>query len=178
MRCLNLLKSVCGAESDYYQAFKEQSSGFQSFDNYGYVAQGLSILKAAREDYEKGYFLDNRILIQAEVFEDFLEQADHLLKNGYYGPAAVLAGSVLEDGLRKLCVRNKIALGGKITIDPMNIELAKAGVYGTLVQKRNTLLADIRNKAAHGNWDAFRDKDVEQMIIQVRSFMEEFFNVV
>ncbi|HEX7721599.1 MAG TPA: hypothetical protein VF397_05535 [Pyrinomonadaceae bacterium] len=90
MRCLNLLKSVCGAESDYYQAFKEESSGFQSFDNYGYVVRGLSILKAASEDYEKGYFLDNRILIQAEVFEDFLEQADHLLKNGYYGPAAVL----------------------------------------------------------------------------------------
>jgi len=73
-------------------------------------------------------------------------------------------------------VRNKIALGGKVTIDPMNIELAKAGVYSTLVQKRNTSLADIRNKAAHGNWDAFRDKDVEQMIIEVRSFMEEFFS--
>src|SRR3989442_14027622 len=32
MSCLNLLKRVCGPESDYYQAFKEQSSGFACFD--------------------------------------------------------------------------------------------------------------------------------------------------
>jgi hypothetical protein len=114
-------------------------------------------------------------LIEAEVFGDFLEQAEHLLKNGYYGPAAVITGCVLEDGLRKLCQRNNVSLPAKATIDPMNVELAKAGIYNTLSQKRITALADIRNKAAHGKWSEFNDEDVRQMISQVRSFMEDHF---
>ena len=65
MRCLNLLKRVFSTESDYYLMFKEQSSGFDSFSNYDYVAQALSILKAAKTDYENGYLFDTRALIQA-----------------------------------------------------------------------------------------------------------------
>jgi len=175
MRCLNFLKRLFGPESDYYQAFKDQSSGFNSFDNYGYVRQGLSILKAAKADYEGGYLFDTRILIQAEVFDDFLDQATHLLENGYYGPAAVIAGSVLEDGLRKLSQQNAIVLPPKSTIDPMNVALVKGGVYNTLLQKKITALADLRNKAAHGNWNEFDANDVEQMIGQVRTFMENTF---
>ncbi|MFL6210126.1 MAG: hypothetical protein ACJ74W_14825 [Pyrinomonadaceae bacterium] len=78
--------------------------------------------------------------------------------------------------MRKLCQRKNIALPNKATIDPMNIELAKAGVYNTLMQKRITTLADIRNKAAHGKWSEFNDNDVEQMIAQTRTFMEDYFN--
>jgi hypothetical protein len=57
----------------------------------------------------------------------------------------------------------------------MNADLAKAGAYNSLVQKRITTLADLRNKAAHGRFSEFSDKDVEQMILQVRSFMEDHF---
>ncbi len=95
MRSINLLNRVFGAENDYYEAFKEQSSGFTSFSNYEYVTQALSILKAAKTDHEKGYLFDTRVLIRAEVFDGFLEQAAHLLENGYYGPAAVITGCVL-----------------------------------------------------------------------------------
>lgn len=176
MSCLNLLKRVCGAESDYYQGFKEQSTGFQSFDNFGYFAQALSILKAAKSDYEQGYLFDTRVLIQAEVFNDLLEQAAHFLELSHHGAAAVIAGCVLEDGLRRLCQRNKIPVPGKATIDPMNVALAKAGVYNLIVQQRITSLAAVRNMAAHAKWGEFQNKDVEHMITQVRSFMEEFFS--
>ncbi|MFL6210127.1 MAG: hypothetical protein ACJ74W_14830 [Pyrinomonadaceae bacterium] len=90
LRCLNLLKRVFSAESDYYQAFKERSSNFGRSANYDHVMQALSILKAAKADYESGHLFDTRILLQAEVFDDFLEQAEHLLRNGYYGPAAIV----------------------------------------------------------------------------------------
>jgi hypothetical protein len=178
LRCLNLLKRVVGVESDFYQTFKEQASGFECFSNYSYVALGMSILEAVKTEYEKGYLLDTRVLIQAEVFDDFLEQASHLLEKGYYGPASVIAGAVLEDGLRKLCQQTGTAFPPKTTIEPMNIALVKAGVYDTLLQKRITTLADIRNKAAHGKWDEFDEKDVEYMIDQVRLFMENCFGHV
>lgn len=61
-------------------------------------------------------------------------------------------------------------------MDPMNVELTKAGVYNTLIQKRITALADLRNKAAHGKWNEFDGTDVRQMIDQVRTFMENLFS--
>lgn len=61
------------------------------------------ILLAAKEDYLRGLIVDPRTFISAEVFVDFLQQAEHLLDEEYKDPAAVIAGSVLEDGLRRLC---------------------------------------------------------------------------
>jgi hypothetical protein len=58
----------------------------------------------------------------------------------------------------------------------MNAELAKAGVYNLLTQKKITALADLRNKAAHGKWTEFTPSDVEQMIAQIRAFMETHFS--
>lgn len=84
-------------------------------------------------------------MIEAEVFDDFLEQGANLLDSGYYQPAAVVIGSVLEDGLRKLCARQEIELSAKPKLDTMNAALAKSGVYSKLTQKRITALADIRN---------------------------------
>ena len=54
----------------------------------------------------------------------------------------------------------------------MNADLAKAGVYNKLTQKRITAIADIRNNAAHGNWDQFDRADVKDMIDWVANFVE------
>lgn len=171
--CLSLLGRVSGKDSVHYQNF---NSLVGEIADYTPARKGLGVLKAAKDDYQHGYLFETRVLIEAEVFDDLLEQAEHLLTNGYYGPAAVLAGSVLEDGLRKLCQRKNVSLPAKVAVDQMNVQLVKAGVYNTLMQKRITALADIRNKSAHGKWDEFNVKDVEQMIAQVRSLMGKFFS--
>lgn len=170
--CLNLLSRVFGIESDHYVKF---NALFSKFNNYTPVLTAQGILKGAREDYASGFLFETRALIQAEVFDDFLDQAKHLFDNRYHAPAAVVAGSVLEDGLRKLCVRNGITLPSKPKLDTMNSELAKAGIYNVLTQKKITALADLRNKAAHGKWNEFMVDDVEQMIAQIRAFMETHF---
>ena len=160
-------------DSDHYIQF---NNIFPKFNDFTPVKRGLGILRADKDDYENGYLFDTKTLIEAEVFDEFLEQAEELFKKGYYQPAAVIAGCVLEDGLRKLCVRNSITLPAKATIDPMNVELSKAGIYTKLVQKKITALADLRNKAAHGEWSEFTKKDVEDMIRDVRRFMEVYFS--
>jgi uncharacterized protein (DUF433 family) len=106
-------------------------------------------------------------------FDDFLKQAEHLIKNGFYAPAAIVVGSILEDCLRKVCQRNKIGVSTKDTIDPLNVKLGNAGVYDTVLQRRIAAIAEIRNKATHGKWDEILDKDVEEMISQVRDFLED-----
>lgn len=172
--CEHLLQTVFGNTHHYnnYCDFTNRAK-YLTYEN---VARGIGVLNAAKDDYENGYLFDTRILIEAEVFDDFLEQAEELFKKDYYAPAAVIAGCVLEDGLRKLCDRKSITLSAKATIDPMNVELAKAGIYNKLIQKKITALADLRNKAAHGEWTEFAEKDVEDMIRDVRRFMEDYFS--
>lgn len=165
---LNLLERVFGNGSVYYTHF---STLYEDLYRYTVARKALGILQGAKEDYEHGYLFKTKLLIEAEVFDEFLEQAEYLLQQGYFAPAAVIAGSVLEDALRKLCIRNGVTLPDKPKLDTMNAELAKAGAYTKLVQKNVTALADIRNSAAHGKWDEFTESDVKNMIVQVRSFM-------
>lgn len=172
VNCMNLLSRVFGPESEHYRSFKED---FDKGNDFSDVKRAIGTLKAAKDDYEHEYLFDTRRLIEAELFDDFLEMAQYLHEQGYDGPAAVIAGSVLEDGLRKLCNKHLIALPARPKLDWMNAELARSGAYTLLVQKRVTALADLRNSAAHGLWTAFTKDDVRQMIQDVRRFMEEQF---
>src|SRR5262249_6131278 len=114
-------------------------------------------------------------LVEAEVFDDFLEQANALLTAGYIGPAAVVAGCILEDSLRKLAESKGVALAARPKLDLMNADLAKAGVYSKLIQKRITAIADIRNNAAHGKWDQFTKDDVNDALLWIRGFVTDHF---
>lgn len=169
----NLFVRVFGENSEHYKNF---SKLVEKNLNYSPVYSAQGILKAAKDDFEKDQLFDVRQLIEAELFDEFLEQAEHLLEAGYFQPAAVLAGSVLEDGLRKLCQKRNIEIPEKPKLDTLNANLAKEGVYSKLVQKRITALADLRNKAAHGQWDEFAKEDVEEMLPAIRRIMEEYLS--
>jgi hypothetical protein len=102
------------------------------------------------------------------VFESELEQAQELFRSGYLSAAAVIAGAVLETTLRQMCQDRGMQTG---TLDRMNADLAKAGTYNSLVQKRVTALAAIRNSAAHGRSQDFTSDDVAAMIRDVERFV-------
>jgi HEPN domain-containing protein len=165
----NLLVRVFGAESEHYKNFTQQNVKGLTYSPV-YRAQG--ILKSAKDDYEHGHLFELKKVIEAELFDDFLEQASSLLEAGYYQPAAVIAGCVLEDALRKMCIVNQLDLPERPKLDFMNSALAKAGVYNKLTQKKVTSIADIRNNAAHGNWDEFEKEDVIEAISWINRFME------
>lgn len=167
---MNLIRRSCGEDSDHYRELKRLSESKDSANNSFYLIHALGVVEAAKRDFDAGLLFDMRALITAEVFADFIEQAEHLLASGYFVPAASLAGAVLEDTLRKLCEKNGIAIPDSTKIDRLNADLARANVYDKLVQKRITALADIRNNADHGQFDKFRREDVEDMVKWVRSF--------
>lgn len=163
----NLLSKVCGEESQHFKQFEKNEVGNYK-TNYAIFKSLKAIFLAAKEDFEGGYLSSIRALVQAEVFDSELEQANELLSSGYSTAAAVIAGVVLETALRELCDKEGI-LHGKL--DKMNADLAKAGVYNKLMQKRITALADIRNSAAHGNFDEFTKQDVTDMIRDIGQFL-------
>lgn len=171
LKVKNLLILCCGEESIQYKEFIkiEKSKGWTS--DVDIFDKQCAILTATKEDYEDGFLTSIRSLVQAEVFESELEQAGELLDNGYYVASAIIAGIVLETGLRELCDRELIEHG---KLDKMNADIAKKGVYNKLQQKRITALADIRNSAAHGKNNEFSSNDVRQMIKEVESFLATF----
>lgn len=167
VKARSLISNSCGKESEHYASFLDGEKPRPYGDNYDVFIRVKAIFEAAREDFEGGYLVSVQNLVQAELAESELEQAVELLKSGYISAAAVVAGVVLETTLRTLCDRNGIPNG---KLDKMNADLAKAGQYNSLVQKRVTAMAAIRNSAAHGKNDEFGRDDVESMIAEIERF--------
>ena len=139
------------------------------------ITNQIGILKALKSDYEAGHLEAIHELIHADVFADFLEMADYLLEEGYKDPAAVFAGGVIEEHLRKLCQKNIIEIMKNIShyrkADSLNAELAGANVYSKLDQKSVTAWLDLRNKAAHGKYDEYTKDQVALMVQSILDFI-------
>jgi len=173
-QAMNLVRRVCGNDSDHYQQLKRLAEEDRSAAHSRYIVHCLGVVQAAKHDFDTDLLFDLRALIAADVLGDFVEQAEQLLAASYYVPAASLAGAVLEDTLRKLCDKHSIPVPASTKIDRLNADLAKSNVYDKLIQKRITALADIRNNADHGHFDKFRKEDVEDMVGWIRRFTADY----
>jgi hypothetical protein len=151
------------------------------------VRMFVSVLKGLREDLEHGFLDDLLLKVEAEVAADYMGQAEGLLTEGQPGkhdhvPAAVLTGAVLEKALRRLCdehqppIATVDAKGDPKTLNPLIEDLKKASVFNELKAKQLRSWADIRNKAAHGEFDQFKRTDVEQMIEGVKNFLADYLS--
>ena len=171
---LSFFRNTFGEQHPFYKEFDKKVS-----DTYTYHAQeGRGILKAAKQEIDGGWIFTVKGIVSAEIFSDFLEMAEHLLTEGYKDPAAVMIGSVLEEHLRQLCLKNSITTervkNGKPLpkkADLLNSELASASVYNKLDQKSITSWLDLRNKAAHGKYSEYTKEQVEFMYHGVSNFM-------
>jgi hypothetical protein len=138
------------------------------------VANTAGSLQALRADYEAGYLETYRELIHGETFSDFLDMALHLLSDAYKDHAAVvaaatLAGGVLEQHLRALCVKFGISPIPE-NLNPLNTALYKKA-YQSNDMKQITAWTDIRNAAAHGEHAKVIRGQVELMIPGIRQFI-------
>ncbi|GHV62654.1 hypothetical protein AGMMS49587_10140 [Spirochaetia bacterium] len=173
----NLVGNACGKGSEHYQEFigAEKSNGYSNVYSYFQIVR--AIFNAAKDDYLGGYCASAKSLIEAEVFTSQIEQAQELLDVGYYVAAAIIAGVVLETHLRELCSSNNISMG---TMNRMNDDLAKAGIYSAIIQKQITGFAAIRNSAAHGKEndakEGFNKEQVVTMVQGIENFLATSLN--
>lgn len=178
----HIIRKVGDQESAYDHAFQEarRAKGFTFIhsNNYAHLCEIWGALKGLRHAVDAGLLQDLTRLVQADIFADFLEMAEHLLSERYKDASAVLIGGVLEDALRKLSASNNLPLvaaaGKPLTIEPLNVNLAKAGVYPPLTKKQITSWADLRNNAAHGGYGKYTADDVKQMLLFVQRFCADF----
>lgn len=174
---LSFLRNLFGEDHPYFTGFKKVMNGSWPHS----LERGRGVLQAARDELAGGWLVDAKALLAADIFGDFLEMAEYLLKEQYKDPAAVLIGSVLEDHLRRLAKVHALSTtfpkdGRDVPkkADTLNSEIAKAGVYGTLDQKNVTAWLDLRNKAAHGRYLEYTADHVELMLQGVRVFISRF----
>ena len=163
-----------GRDHPYFIDFSENVT--EAFPSS--TKRGIGMLKAAKTEIEQGWLISAKGLISSDIFGDFLEMADHLLEEGYKDPAAVIVGSALEQHLKGLCqangVETTVERNGKIVpkkADVINSDLVKEGVYTKLDQKSVTFWLDIRNNAAHGNFEAYNSDQVRLLLSGVSEFM-------
>lgn len=142
------------------------------------IAPIAGIVTALRSALQADFLETASELMRGELFSDFVEMAQHLLDEGYKDPAAVVAGAALELHLRQLCVKHGIETEVSSSKGPrakkaerMNQDLAKEGVLGKGDKKSVTAWLDIRNNAAHGNFDEYSAEQVKVMIMGVREFI-------
>ena len=146
------------------------------------MAEYLSRLKGLREDFDLGLLGDLTLQIEAEVVADYMGQAEQLLAEGQTGqydhvPAAVLAGAVLEKGLRTLCTKQTPPIpvvngqGYPLKMSRLIDDLKKVNAFNEPNAKHLRAWADIRNAAAHGQFGEFTRTQVEGMIKGVSDFL-------
>lgn len=160
----SLIVNLCGENSEYYKELMKAETP-QSYESmYDRYIRVRSVFNALKEDFQNGYLIKYKTLIQAEVFSDQIEQSQELFNAGYHIPAAIIAGIILETKLRELIIENQLEPG---KLDKMNADLARKGIYNSVLQKQITAIAAIRNSAAHGKYEDFTKDQVKNMIDQV-----------
>jgi hypothetical protein len=176
--CLALIDRVVGTRSPYWLQANRAVEVVHSDVSSPYLTRPLyGIVCALKRDVGAGFTQSVAELAHADIFSDFFEMADHLLAEGYKDAAAVMVGGVLESHLRKLAVKHEIGVDEETTGEPrprkaerLNHQLGKVA-YSLLDQKSVTSWLDLRNKAAHGLYAEYDNKQVQLLSQAVKNFI-------
>lgn len=103
---LSFIEILFTKNHSYYKEFDRQ---VEKSDSY-YTQLGKGIIIAIKMEIENGWIFTLKGIVSAEIFADFLEMAEHLIAEGYKDPAAVMIGSVWEEHLRQLCIKNSLPI--------------------------------------------------------------------
>ena len=171
-QAVQFVSNLLGEKSVY----AEQFASLLAYSDNRATLLGVPILKSLKEDIQLGALNKIQALVAAEVFADFLEMSSHLLDSGYKDPAASLIGAVLENELRRIAKMNNVPTKNDATIDSLNQELTKAGVYNQIKKKQVDYWRAIRNNADHGKFDEYKIDDVKEMLRGVTQFLSEYLH--
>lgn len=164
---------IAGPNSRYSQEIARIITTYPALHEH--TSAVIGVAQALRNDLQAGYLKSLTEIVHADIFVDFLEMASHLLDQGYKDAATVIAGSTLESHLKKLAQKNGLAIvdanGKPLKADRLNADLTKATAYGKLDQKTITAWLDLRNNAAHGDYDKYTTDQVELMISGIQNFI-------
>jgi len=151
--------------------------------------RALAASRAVVALYDQGALRNPRLAIAGEIESDLLAIAqaqaqaaessrDAAQKQVHLAIAAFLAGTSLEDGLRRLCDAHQIQYDTHATsISKLQTALYQPSksveVISQSENKHITAWGDTRNKADHGKFGDITLTEVVSMVLGIRSFVEK-----
>ncbi len=105
-RARAVVNRIAGKNSDYYKKIEEYIDQYQQWEarHNSKIQSIMGTVDALLLDLEADYLKSLTELIHDDIFSDYLEMAESLLDDSFKDASAVIAGSTLEEHLRKLCV--------------------------------------------------------------------------
>ena len=138
--------------SDYLIGLKVTdyfSNSVDTSDSITKLEAQINILKSCKRKFESTLF-DLRKIVQADLFDNELEAAKELNKNGYTRAAGAMAGVVLERHLLEVCIQHSINISKKNpTINDYNDALKNNSIIDIPTWRNIQYLTDIRNLCDH-----------------------------
>jgi hypothetical protein len=156
---------VCPSTSDPYHADAHRIIRNAVLPLWHLVPQMAALLTRLLEEIEGGLLttIENHAI--AITFDDFFDHGAEYLKRGRKDEAAVIAGIVFEDTIRRICRALGVTENG-VAMDTLISELARRDppVLTALKAKRARSAAGLRTSAAHARWDEIDLGDVGPVI--------------
>lgn len=170
------IERIAGKTSEFYAALPQKLGTQLCTAGYGGTKTSAIIgsLIALRKAVDQGLLVSLESRLRANVYDDFLVQAETLLKANYHVAAIVLISGVLEDHLRKLCDSRALTWKGAGSLSAYNDTLYAASIYAKPVLSRIQAIAHVRNEAAHGNGAVVKRDDVDDALTYVRRFLTDY----
>jgi hypothetical protein len=168
------IERIAGRDSEYYRQLPTRPVLLRvEGPGESFIPALTGGLVALRRAVEAGFLVRLEERMRANVYDDFLAQAQDLFDAGYHVAAMVLAGGVLEDHLRKLCDARGVACKGSGSLAKYN-DLLRDLLYPQPTWRRIQVVADLRNHAAHGEGAKVRSEDVDDTLHYVGRFFADF----
>lgn len=169
--CLALVKAFFGADSRDYSELADVEKD-RALRGSGSVF--MVFLKAVKKTQIEA--AAPGVSRAADRLEDFLARAEGLARKGYYVSAVTLAGTVLEDVLRRLCEVNSVFCAENATLETLNDKLRGAGVYSPAWHRETALRISLRRTAELCYTEKITERNVLEMISWLREFVQRQFS--
>ncbi|CAL65843.1 hypothetical protein [Christiangramia forsetii] len=172
-QAISAVQRITGKNSSYSKQIKRILKTYPPVNHH--YPEIIGVTKALKEDLDNGYIKSLMEIVHQDIFSDFLEMASYFNDKSFKDAAAVIAGSTLENHLKQLAEKNEINQlndkGKPKRADLLNAELMKNDVYEKLDNKNVTAWLDLRNKAAHGDYENYSKEQVNLLIDGIRNFI-------
>lgn len=144
---------VCALVPDELEPYRQQAKTAADYESTRYRVTLLdALLDALVQDVDAGLVGALREQVRAEVFDDYLDQADAYLDAGQLQMAGSIASVVFEDTIKRACAKHVEVVADGADLD-QRINALKAA--GKLTKSRAAMAKGataLRNQALHADW--------------------------
>lgn len=176
LSAVNLIESVVPPESRYVEQARKLVPAFDHSVYVGEFGALLGIFQSTAAEWQNGLLEPLEPRFAARTLASFLRDAAQLMaqSSGEYPAAGVLASAVLEDSVRRLCLRHGLSVD-KVSLEGRLDALKAKGIITKVANKRLKGFAGVRDAAFHAHWEQLSPGDISQLIEAMEDFLETHF---